>query len=284
MSFEDVFHHSLRIYADLEHRFIDLVVLNKDEMDFSYGKTIAIPTMKQYQQCKDTPRDDRDYQECLYYAKDKSGLSFAIDKFATYKEVDYGKKEGYKQNLLFYKMARNITKPLFHASLPNLYSPVNGIIEEIIKGEADNNNNIFIQTLIIKDTLNYKHIFKYFYANAYPRINGEIPICKGRNIKIGDFLGFLAYDDSVANDDTYAEIGVNNDIFFKYIICDASNNFLNPITFWQWDRVEHYEVYSTQTHKLEAEIIYYFNKNNQMVELAYKQENDKYFERFFPNL
>ena len=280
MSFEEVFKYSFRCYVNFEHKSVRLKILK--DSNIGYNETPIIPTKAQYQQCKYEPSYD-EMQPCLYYAKDKQGLNFAIDKFATYKKPDYSTKEGYKQSSLLYKMIANKKKSLFFASLPNLYSPIKGVIEKLITHD-EGNDNIFVDTLTIKDELNYRHIFRYFYANLYPKIDNKSPLYEGASVEIGDYLGFLAYDDSIIDDETHKELGLEQNLFFKYIICDEFNNFLNPITFWQWDSIRRYEVFNAQTNTPESELFYYLDKNGEIIEVAYKKGDSKHFERFFPSL
>lgn len=208
MSFEEVFGYSFRCYVNFEHKSVGLKILK--DSNIGYNETPIIATKAKYQQCKHEPSYD-EIQTCLYYAKDKQGLNFAIDKFATYKKPDYSTKEGYKQSSLLYKIIANRKKSLFFASLPNLYSPIKGVIERLITHD-EGNDNVFIDTITIKDELNYRHIFRYFYANFYPKIDGRVPLYEGASVEIGDYLGFLACDDSIVDDETHK--GLEQNLFF----------------------------------------------------------------------
>lgn len=163
--------------------------------------------------------------------------------------------------------------------------------------ENGGRRNYFVHLLIIQDTLGYKHIFRYFYANVYPNDRDtkvspkedlpkdtKFPLAEGEEIQIGDFLGFLAYDHNCAPSSFDMELGFNEYLFFKYILQDSNGDFLNPITFWQWNLWEHYAVYNAQSKEKKSEIIYYFNSNHQIIEVAYKKEGEEHFERFFPHL
>lgn len=273
MSFEKVFKYALRVFVNLEHKAVELDLLNKKSKDFSYDKKF-----------RKRQRDDSTFKDCLFYTQDPKGLSFTLNPNAIYKVPDYARVEGYRLDFVLPKMLGNnvLESEYFRTSLPNLYSPVKGVVERLIAHYEM--YNVFVDLLIIKDTLGYKHIFRYFYANVYPK-GHKLPIAEGDEIQIGDFLGFLAYDHNCVPSSFDVECGIATKVlFFKYILQDSNGDFLNPITFWQWNLWEHYAVYNAQSKEKESEIIYYFDSNHQMVEIAYKKEGEEHFERFFPNL
>ena len=304
MSFEEVFKYALRVFVNLEHKAVGLDLFNRDKISLDYGTTTTIFKKQDYEKCKRllsttyAKELDLSSKDCLFYTQDPKGLSFTLNPNATYKVPDYARVEGYRLDFVLHKMLGNnvLKSEYFRTSLPNLYSPVNGVVEKLIM-ENGGSRNYFVSLLIIKDTLGYKHIFRYFYANVYPNAGDakvsphkdlpkdtRFPIAEGDEIQIGDFLGFLAYENGIASDAIHMELGFNDYLFFKYILQDSNGDFLNPITFWQWNLWEHYAVYNAQSKEKESEIIYYFDSNHQMVEIAYKKEGEEHFERFFPNL